>query len=227
MDYRARWYDTGAGRFVSVDPTGFGAGDPNLYRYVLNRPTDLVDPTGNNPLIGCAIGAAVGGLGGWLGASLLGRKYSLGRGLQNAAAGCAIGAGLGFLAQGMMGGEAAAVAEGAAESAAEAAEGAAEGAGEAASEGAAEGAGEGAAEGAGEGAGPSSGTPNFEDPTQPPGPDWEWRGPSDKGSWYNPNTGESLHPDLGHPDPIGPHYDYRAPDGSFYRIFPDGTIQPK
>ena len=72
-----------------------------------------------------------------------------------------------------------------------------------------------------------SGVPNFEDPTVSPGEGWEWRGPADRGSWYNPKTGESLHPDLAHPDPIGPHYDYRAPDGDFYRIFPDGGVERK
>jgi Bacterial toxin 37 len=70
-----------------------------------------------------------------------------------------------------------------------------------------------------------------EDPSQPPGPDWEWRGQQppgcDKGSWYNPNTGESLHPDLNHPDPIGPHWDYTSPDGTASRIMPDGTMVPK
>ena len=46
MDYRARWYDARLGRFLTVDPIGFAAGDANLYRYVLNRPTGLIDPTG-------------------------------------------------------------------------------------------------------------------------------------------------------------------------------------
>jgi hypothetical protein len=32
---------------------------------------------------------------------------------------------------------------------------------------------------------------------------------------------------LNHPPPIGPHWDYRAPDGTWYRIFPDGRIEPK
>jgi RHS repeat-associated protein len=66
--------------------------------------------------------------------------------------------------------------------------------------------------------------PCFDDPTVSPGPDWEWRGPGDKGSWYNPKTGESLHPDLDHPGPIGPHYDYRAPNGDWYRWYPDGSV---
>ncbi len=42
----ARWYDPSTGRYLSEDPTGFSAGDANLYRYVFNDPTNLVDPTG-------------------------------------------------------------------------------------------------------------------------------------------------------------------------------------
>ena len=72
-----------------------------------------------------------------------------------------------------------------------------------------------------------SGVPNFEDPTVSPGEGWEWRGPADKGSWYNPTTGESLRPDLAHADPIGPHWDYKAPDGTWYRMYQDGRVEPK
>lgn len=68
------------------------------------------------------------------------------------------------------------------------------------------------------------------DASQPPSKDWEWRGKGAKGSkagsWYNPKTGESLHPDLDHPPPIGPHWDYKGSDGE-WRIFPDGRIEPK
>ena len=46
--YHARWYDARVGRFLSQDPTGFAAGDANLYRYVGNSPTNGVDPTGKN-----------------------------------------------------------------------------------------------------------------------------------------------------------------------------------
>jgi RHS repeat-associated protein len=44
--YRARYYDAGVGRFISEDPLGFAAGDPNIYRYVGNSPTNFVDPSG-------------------------------------------------------------------------------------------------------------------------------------------------------------------------------------
>ena len=44
--YRARYYDADTGRFISEDPSGFAAGDLNLFRYVLNDPVNLVDPTG-------------------------------------------------------------------------------------------------------------------------------------------------------------------------------------
>jgi RHS repeat-associated protein len=42
----ARNYSSVAGRFTGVDPTGFGAGDADLYRYVGNDSTDGTDPTG-------------------------------------------------------------------------------------------------------------------------------------------------------------------------------------
>ena len=70
-----------------------------------------------------------------------------------------------------------------------------------------------------------------DNPNKAPGDDWKWKGKGSpdegKGNWTNPNTGESLHPDLKHPEPYGPHWDYKSPDGKWYRIFPDGTIIPK
>lgn len=72
-------------------------------------------------------------------------------------------------------------------------------------------------------------SPNF-NPAESPGEDWEWRGKgpvgSKEGAWYNPETEESLHPDLANPA-HEPHYDYTAPDGSQWRIYPDGRIEPK
>jgi hypothetical protein len=70
------------------------------------------------------------------------------------------------------------------------------------------------------------------DPTIPPGEGWRWKGqpgsvPGDgQGSWAHPDNG-SLSPDLEHPDPIGPHWDWKAPDGSTWRGYPDGRWEPK
>lgn len=73
-----------------------------------------------------------------------------------------------------------------------------------------------------------SDSPNLEDPSQPPGPGWEWRPVGDtpgtgEGAWYNPGTGESLRPALD--DEIhGSHYDYkkRGEQGDGARMYPDG-----
>lgn len=43
--YRARYYDSQLGRFISEDPVGFQAG-PNFYSYVLNGPSLYLDPSG-------------------------------------------------------------------------------------------------------------------------------------------------------------------------------------
>jgi RHS repeat-associated protein len=45
-----RWYDPATGRWISEDPIGFNAGDPNLYRYVGNSPTNFTDPSGLDPV---------------------------------------------------------------------------------------------------------------------------------------------------------------------------------
>jgi hypothetical protein len=70
-----------------------------------------------------------------------------------------------------------------------------------------------------------------DDPTKSPGEGWEWRGKGDpssgEGNWYNPETGEILHPDLNHQPPVEPHWDYRGTDGKWYRFFPDGSMIPK
>ena len=41
-----RWYSPSEGRWISEDPIRQGGGDANLYRYVANRPTTLVDRNG-------------------------------------------------------------------------------------------------------------------------------------------------------------------------------------
>jgi RHS repeat-associated protein len=49
--YRARWYSSELGRFVSEDPIGFAGGDVNLFGYVGNSPQNFVDPSGKYPII--------------------------------------------------------------------------------------------------------------------------------------------------------------------------------
>ena len=44
--YRNRYTDLATRRWMSQDPIGFSAGDPNLYRYVGNNPANLTDPSG-------------------------------------------------------------------------------------------------------------------------------------------------------------------------------------
>jgi len=67
-------------------------------------------------------------------------------------------------------------------------------------------------------------------PAESPGEGWEWKGKgepgSEEGSWFNEETREYLHPDF-KPSSHGPHYDYRGADGSEWRIYPDGRIEPK
>lgn len=60
--YRARWYDSKLGRFISEDPIGFNGGDVNLYGYVANNPMYWRDPSGLH------IGGITGGGSAWLGA---------------------------------------------------------------------------------------------------------------------------------------------------------------
>ena len=43
---RARYYGPAIGRWISQDPLGFITGDSNMYLYIRNRPTGMVDPSG-------------------------------------------------------------------------------------------------------------------------------------------------------------------------------------
>jgi RHS repeat-associated protein len=49
--YRGRYYSPALGRFISTDPVGYSAGDPNLYRYVRDNPAGRTDPRGTHPII--------------------------------------------------------------------------------------------------------------------------------------------------------------------------------
>ena len=45
-NFRARYFDVDAARFVSSDPAGFAGGSRNLYAYAASNPINLLDPTG-------------------------------------------------------------------------------------------------------------------------------------------------------------------------------------
>ncbi|UVT15735.1 MAG: DUF4157 domain-containing protein [Nitrospira sp.] len=50
MYYRARYYQPRLQRFIAEDPIGVRGGDVNLYVYVRNMPSSLIDPLGLRPL---------------------------------------------------------------------------------------------------------------------------------------------------------------------------------
>ena len=59
--YRARYYDPSAGRFLNEDPLRYKGRDTNFYRYVWNRPSNLIDPRG---LLGVGYSLGAGGFAG-------------------------------------------------------------------------------------------------------------------------------------------------------------------
>src|SRR5207247_8419518 len=50
--YRARYYDSNAGRFTSEDPLRFGGRDSDFYSYVGQNPVNYTDPTGRTHYYG-------------------------------------------------------------------------------------------------------------------------------------------------------------------------------
>jgi RHS repeat-associated protein len=60
--YRARYYSPTFQRFIAQDPFGFAGGGSNLYEYVVNDPTDITDPKGNQLVTALLVGAAIGGV---------------------------------------------------------------------------------------------------------------------------------------------------------------------
>ncbi|MEW4368192.1 RHS repeat-associated core domain-containing protein [Aliikangiella sp. GXAS 306] len=76
---------------------------------------------------------------------------------------------------------------------------------------------------------------DFDNPGQNPigqdGAEWPWHGQppqgGERGGYKNPNGPESIHPDLNHAPPVGPHWDFNDRKGPGWRINPDGTIKPK
>ena len=60
-----------------------------------------------------------------------------------------------------------------------------------------------------------------DDPTKAPeGTKWKGKGEqgSKQGNYYDPEKDMSWHPDLDHPEPIGPHWDLKDSAGIWWRI---------
>ncbi len=57
--YRARFYNSATGGFISEDPVGFAGGDVNLYGYARNSPLIYTDPSGKITQIEVALAVAL------------------------------------------------------------------------------------------------------------------------------------------------------------------------
>ena len=68
-NYRTRYYDASTGRFISNDPLGVRADEPNAYRYVYNSPANATDPLGLTALISYSWQASLFTTGGKVSAS--------------------------------------------------------------------------------------------------------------------------------------------------------------
>lgn len=65
--YRTRFYDPAAGRFINEDRIGFSGGDANLYRYVGNNPVTRIDPSGQEGVASTVVDGILSGVGGAIG----------------------------------------------------------------------------------------------------------------------------------------------------------------
>jgi RHS repeat-associated protein len=205
---RARVYDPVTGQFLTRDPLEEVTREPYVYAY--DNPLNRTDPSGRiaGAAAGCAVGEVVEPAGGCVPGAAVGAAASVAAAGAAALAGVAAGA--------LTGDEEIAgtltISRGLAARLAKSSEN------QEANE---------------EAVCKPSDSPNFEDPSQPPGPSWEWKSRSgappgsSEGAWYNPDTGEQLRPDLDHPD-HGPHYDYqRERNGPRAWVYPDGKVIPK
>ena len=95
--------NAGTARWLSKDPLGFKAGDLNLYRYVDNRPTNLIDPTGRD-VWGTLGGAATGGLVGGGSGALIGAGIGSFGGPPGTLIGGIVGGGIGLIGGAIWGG---------------------------------------------------------------------------------------------------------------------------
>jgi len=109
--YRARYYDSSVGRFLSEDPIGFLGSGTNFYAYVSKNSTNFIDPDGlcgNSPNNGTAAtptrptncGAAIALGAGSVGFDVLGMIPGLGNMISAGAAGGRIANGIAYAGAG-------------------------------------------------------------------------------------------------------------------------------
>ncbi len=251
----SRYYDPGTGRFINADGIvdNRSLSTQNLFQYCANNPVNNTDSSGQAwyhwaiaaaVVVGCAV-AVVATAGGAAAGIAAVASVASGYAASTAAATIAAGA---FIGASVALGAAAISASMNSSSAKDFANQGNWGTVASTVGGAVGGAtyGYGMAQGAGLTSGTQRSTPKpkIETVNRPsigyPGndatkcemPGFEWRGSGSpltgQGNYYNPSTGESLHPDLEHGPPIGPHWDYSIRgEETVYRIFPNGSIEPK
>ena len=95
---RARYFDAMSGKFVNLDPSGFAAGDANLFRYAGNDASNLFDVTGlqiAGPPVAAPIGIGVGAGGTAVGVGAGGTAVGVGVGTVAIGVGVGVGIGIG------------------------------------------------------------------------------------------------------------------------------------
>jgi RHS repeat-associated protein len=92
---RARYYHPDLGRFISEDPIGFDAHEPNLFRYAQNSPIHRRDPTGTTSALEYAVLVTGITAGAGQGVALFSAAGTLGAFCSGADPGAALAVGVG------------------------------------------------------------------------------------------------------------------------------------
>lgn len=201
IDFGKRFYDPSLGRWLTTDPAGFVDG-MNLYSFLKNNPFVYVDPDGRFLVI--AIPVLVGSFGAGGVAVALPSAAAIGTALTASAIGTALAYASYKIYKAIDADQSNSIYNEQTTTEEEVKEKEP----------------------------PYKGDVLGDDPTKCPGEGFEWKGKgspeSGLGSWFNESTIESLHPDLNHPAPKKPHWDYEGPGfPKGARLNTDGTWEYK